>query len=57
MNEYVWSNVGMIFTGETEVLVDRSVPALFVHKQPYSDWSGSETDPKRRESTDYPSDF
>ena len=47
----------MIFTGETEVLVDRSVPALFVHKQPYSDWSGSETDPKRRESTDYPSDF
>ena len=46
----------MILIGETELLGDRSASPLFEHKQPYTDWLGSETEPKRRETTDNPCD-
>jgi len=42
MDEWVWSNGGMVLTGEIEVLEGNACSSATVHHQLYVEWPGIE---------------
>jgi hypothetical protein len=48
--QWVWSTGGMILTGETEVLQQKSVPMPLFHHKAHTKWPGIEIGPPRRDA-------